>query len=144
MNWLASLWHSTQLVWSICTFLSRLCLAELAQRKLLLVSTGVVLLVTAIAVLQGVKVLETALESPAPVVLAIHTEPASKTYRLSPSELKEQLDFFLELEKQQPTHAQTLLNIGIIYEALGNTRESEYYFNRAANNTWSSQKIIRD
>jgi tetratricopeptide (TPR) repeat protein len=143
MAWLNTISLNIRLIWSISVFLARVTFSELAQRKLALVSSVAVVLLCAITLLQVTKAVETTLQPPAPLELAIQTEPSSDTYRLSPDEAQEQLSYFLELYKQQPTHREVLLNIGILYETLGNTREAGRYFELAAKNNRNAPQIIR-
>ena len=114
MAWLHSLVLHIRLIWSIGLFLARIALSELTQRKLALISTTAVILLSAIALLQVVKAVETTITPPTPLELAISTEPLSATYRLTPAEAEEQLSYFLKLYELQPTHREILLNIGIL------------------------------
>ena len=143
MAWLNTISLNIRLLWSIGLFLARVTFSELAQRKLALVSSVALVLLCAIALLQVSKAVETTPEPPTPLELAIQTEPNSDTYRLSPDEAREQLSYFLELHKQQPTHREVLLNIGILYETLGNAREAGRYFELAAKNNRNAPQIIR-
>ncbi len=142
MAWLNTISLNIRLLWSIGLFLARVTFSELAQRKLALVSSVALVLLCAIALLQVSKAVETTLEPPTPLELAIQTEPNSDTYRLSPDEAQEQLSYFLELHKQQPTHREVLLNIGILYETLGNAREAGRYFELAAKNNRNTPQLI--
>ncbi|NCN82976.1 MAG: hypothetical protein GW947_03340 [Candidatus Pacebacteria bacterium] len=143
MAWLHSLVLHIRLIWSIGLFLARIALSELTQRKLALISTTAVILLSAIALLQVVKAVETTITPPTPLELAISTEPLSATYRLTPAEAEEQLSYFLKLYELQPTHREILLNIGILYETLENTREAERYFDLAAKSNRTTPHIIR-
>lgn len=142
MAWLNTISLNIRLLWSIGLFLARVTFSELAQRKLALVSSVAVVLLCAITLLQVTKAVESTLKPPAPLELAIQTEPNSDTYRLSPDEAQEQLSYFLELHKQQPTHREVILNIGILYETLGNAREAGRYFELAAKNNRNTPQLI--
>ncbi|OGJ39219.1 MAG: hypothetical protein A3A82_00235 [Candidatus Pacebacteria bacterium RIFCSPLOWO2_01_FULL_47_12] len=142
MPWPKTLWLHVCLVWSIGMFVARLGTAELVQHKLALVSTIAVSLLVAIAFLQVTKAVEMTLAPPVPLELAISTAPESATYRLSQTELEEQLTYFLAVLKQQPTHLGLLLNVGMLYETLGNTREAHYYFELAAKNNRPTPRLV--
>jgi len=143
MSWWNTLWLHARLLWSIGLFLARVGVAELAQRKVALVSITTATLLAAIAFLQVIKAVETTLTPPPPLELAITTAPESRTYRLSPSELEEQLAYFLNMLEKQPTHVGALLNTGILYETLGNTREADRYFVLAAKNNRTTPRLVR-
>ncbi|MDA1080029.1 MAG: hypothetical protein O2840_05065 [bacterium] len=143
MAWFRTLILHIRLLWSIGLFLTRVAIAELAERRLAFVSVVAVLLLGSIGLLQITKTLTATQTPPAPLELALQTEPKSETYRLSPAEAEEQLAYLLTLHAQQPTHKELQLHIAVLYETLGNTREAQRYFDQAVKNNRSTPEIIR-
>lgn len=125
------LYFELTLLLSLASFIWQLIKVKLGKQRFMLVASSVLATIVILSFLV-VSTLHTTPEKTSPITE--YTPPQAELYveqRLTEEQIHQELDHWLAILDNQPSHRDVLLNVSNLYRSLGDDSNAIYYWERA-------------